>query len=332
MTVPRRPLLLLLGLSFGLLPACIAARDRRADAKPVDAGSQFAVELPKRPGEKIAANPQSVPGTELSPPSQSTSQRLEPIPPAVPPLPPVIQPAGTEPAPFPQITGPVQAIPESPLVAAVRASVENRPEEALKHLQALDKPNQDFALAVIPLLMRGAQMNADCASPTDVAALADQIRAVADRLEPRAALEIDKMTFCKKVSGFGRYDPWPENQPFRPRDLAELYVEIGHVISEPAVGPTGEGFVTKLVSTLEIRDANGRLIEQTDPDDHRRTVTLAKFERTDYSRTPPKDYFLKYRFPVPPTPGVYTVTVEVKDPSGKRGVRSKPTRFDVAGP
>lgn len=332
MTVPRRPLLLLVGLSLASLPACLLARDSRRDAKPTDAGSQFAVELPKRPGETISANPLPPASTELPPSTPITSQRLEPIPPALPPLPPPVQSARAEPAPLPTLSGPVPGLPEPALVAAVRACVENRPEEAIKHLQMLDKPGQEFALAVIPLLMRGTQMNPESASPNDVGALAEQIRAVADRLEPRAALRIDTMTFCRKVSGFGRYDPWPENQPFRPRDLAELYVEIGHVVSETAVGPTGEGFVTKLVSTLEIRDANGRLIEQTDPDDHRRTVPVAKFERTDYSRTPPKDYFLKYRFPVPPTPGVYSVTVEVKDPSGKRAVKSKPARFDVAGP
>src|SRR5262249_60665202 len=97
-------------------------------------------------------------------------------------------------------------------------------------------------------------------------------------------------------------------------------------------GPNGEPFVARLVSTREIRDANGRLVEQTSPDDRRLTVPIARFERTDFSRTPPRDYFLKYRFPVPSAPGVYTAVVEVKDAAGNRTVRSKPARFDVAGP
>ena len=39
-----------------------------------------------------------------------------------------------------------------------------------------------------------------------------------------------------------------------------------------------------------------------------------------------------YPLPVPGNPGVYTVTVEVRDPAGRRVVRSEPVRFDVAGP
>jgi hypothetical protein len=221
---------------------------------------------------------------------------------------------------------------EAPISAAVRASIENRPTDALKSLETLGKSEREFALAVIPLLLRGSQMNPDKADPNDVAALAEQLHAVANRLEPKAALRIDTAKFCRTVNGFGRYDPRPEALPYSPHDRAELYVEVRHVGADPAAGPSGEGYVTRLVSTLEIHDADGKLIAQTDPEDPRRTVSVAQFQRTDFSRTPPRDYFLKFKFPVPPSPGVYTAVVTVKDASGNRSVRSKPTEFRVAGP
>ena len=56
---------------------------------------------------------------------------------------------------------------------------------------------------------------------------------------------------------------------------------------------------------------------------------MARFERTDFSRSPVRDYFLKYRFPVPPLPGAYTVTVEVRDATGQRTARSRPVEFRV---
>jgi len=107
-------------------------------------------------------------------------------------------------------------------------------------------------------------------------------------------------------------------------------VEIGHLISEPTA--KGDEYVTRLVSGLEIRDANGRLVEQTDREDRRRTVLIAREEREVPSKSPLQDFYIVYRIPVPAQPGVYTVTVEIRSPGGGRVVRSRPVEFRVAGP
>ncbi len=340
MTVCHRPTLLLaFAVVLGPLPAClhVSGTVTSDENRTKDDKTQFAID---RPGMKVPIHPTAVEpitDNQPTPNTQTTSQRptteLAPATEPIAPLPPDgVQPTrAIEPNPLPIIAAPAPSQ-DSPLLAAVRASIENRPNDALKHLKELDKPGQEFALAVIPLLLRGAQINPETADPNDVAVLAEQFHAIANRLEPNAALRIDKIAFCRSISGFGRYQPWPEAQPYRPRDLSDLYVEVRHVTAEAAAGPHGEAFVTRLVSTLEVRDANGQLVEQTDPDDCRRSVGVAKFERTDFSRTPPRDYFLKYRFPVPSAPGVYTVVVTVKDPVGQRSVRSKPAEFRVAGP
>ncbi|MDB5313858.1 MAG: hypothetical protein JWO38_8060 [Gemmataceae bacterium] len=349
MTAPRRSLLLLLaGLAVGPIPACLHTAGTTPPADPgtiSSTGSHDFATLPSRPGEVIPTNPAAkaaATGAKPAAPAtspdagprpaaaiQTTSRSPTPEPEA--PLPPgsvaVVKP---EPGPLPLIPPP--PAPEPPLLAAMRAYVENRPADAIRYLQALDRGNQDFALAVMPLLVRGAQINLAAANPEDVAVLVDQCYSVAGRLEGKAALRVEKVAFCRRVSGFGRYEPWPEALPYRPNDLAVLYVEVRNVGSEPAAGPNGEGYVSRAAVSLEVRDATGKLVEQTDPADWRRRVPVARFDHADYTRSPLRDYSRTYRISVPAQPGVYTVTVEVKDPSGGRAARSQPAEFRVGAP
>jgi hypothetical protein len=357
MTAPRRFLLLLTGLAVGPIPACLSIST--VTEPPVvrtAAAGEFAT-LPKGPGKVVPINP-----VAKANPSSTTKPPAAKLPPPIPPTetvdpetrpasaqtanhgpPPKPEPVASQPAPGPvtparaeapvlPVLTPQPGTTEPPLLAAMRAYVENRPEDALRHLQSLSRPNQEFALAVMPLLLRGSQANLTGASPDDVAALVDQLQGVAGRLERKAALRVDKVVFCRKVIGFGRYDPWPEAQPYRPNDLAVLYVEMRNVGSEPIHGPNGEGYLSRAAVSLEVRDAAGRLVEQTDPADWRRRVPVARFEHTDHTRSALRDYSRTYRISVPSQAGVYTVTVVVTDPAANRTARSQPVRFDVGGP
>ena len=339
MTVHRRTLPLLLGLLAGPVAGCITFEkpvpvtppDPKPPAQTAEPPrpSGFAA-FPTGPGEKVPLHPTATP-TESATPAQTTSRRTSPEPEA-PPSPDGIHPARAEPGPLPQLHAwPGEPPADPPVLAAIRAFADNQPDRGIDALKPLERPNQEFALAVIPALVRGSQLNLSAADPQDVAALVEQLQTAAARLEARAALRVDKILVCTHVGGFGRYDPWPEGQPYRCNGLAELYVEISHLISEPT--PKGDGYVTRLVSSLEIRDANGRLIEQTDPNDRRLTVGVARTERAVLSRSPLQDFYMVYRIPVPAQPGVYTVTVEIRSPGGSgRVVRSKPVEFRVAGP
>lgn len=339
MTVHRRTLPLLLAL---LVPqaGCICvektapAAATAPDPKPVAkaAGPSGFASLPTGPGEKVSTNPAAAAEA-----TQTTSRRGDPEAyPHAPPPPDTVAAARAEPGTLPPLprdadafVPPVPAA-EPPVLAALRAFAENHPDRGIEALKPLEKTNQEFVLAVLPALVRGSQLKLAAADPHDVAALVEQLQAAAARLEPRAALRIDKMLFCKQVGGFGRYEPWPDGQPYRANGLAELYAEISHLVSEPAAN--GGGYVTRLVSTLEIRDANGRLVEQTDPEDRRRTVSAARTERAVLSRSPLQDFYMIYRIPTPAQPGVYTVTVEIRSPGTNRVVRSRPVEFRVAGP
>lgn len=348
MTVPRRTLPLLVALFAGPPAGCIvvekplavAPPDAKSAAQPAESPlpGGLAVALPTAPGEKIPTNPAAkvaaTPGP--TPTAQTTSRRADPDYPQVPTPAEEVRTVRAEPAALPPLPtrhpGDPDALPaDPPVLAALRAFSENHPDRGIDALKSLEKPNQEFVLEVLPVLVRGAALKLASASPQDVAALVDQLQAAAARLEGRAALRIDKILFCRHVGGFGIYDPWPEGQPYRAGGLAELYVEIGHLVSDPAA--SGDGYVTRLVSALEIRDANGRLVEQTDPEDRRRTVPVARTERTVRSRSPLQDFYVVYRIAVPAQPGVYTVTVEVRSPDkGNRVVRSRSVEFRVAGP
>ena len=64
--------------------------------------------------------------------------------------------------------------------------------------------------------------------------------AVAGRGQQRAALDIEKICFCREIKTFGVYDPWPEDHAFqagvedRPGELVQVYVELRNFTSGTA--------------------------------------------------------------------------------------------------
>ncbi len=319
---------LLVVLALGFAPGCLHVQSTtttEVPKAPAPRGGDFAS---LRPGEAIPTRP-----VETKSVAEKPAPKTEPAPDPIAPPPPdrvleVVKAA--EPGQFPLTLS--QPVPDPPLLAAMRAYVENRPDDAIRHLEKLDRPNQEFALAVMPVLARGAAINHAAPDPQEAAHLADQLNAAAVRLEAKAALRVEKVAFCKKISGFGRYDPWPTAQPYRPGDLAQLYVEVRNLGSTSEAGKGGEAYVSRAVVSLEVRDAKGTVVEQTDPADYRQRVPVVRFPHDEPSRSPIRDYFQPYRINIPSKPGVYTVTVEVRDPASGRTARSQPAEFRVAGP
>jgi hypothetical protein len=302
--------------------------------QPHKRGSEFAI-YPSRPGETVSTKPLPKDTTTAQKPPPRPAAQNELVGPVPPPNPFTTASGAESSAPrdpaFLQLT-PRSAIgTESPLLAAFRAHMDGKPERAFGAIAELDRANQELILAILPVLSRGAAANLT-ADPIAAAALVEQLHSAAARLEPLAALRIEAALFCAAVNGFGRYDPWPVNKPYRPNEQAQLYIEVRNLVSQPAVGPKNERYLTLAHCRAEVRDAYGKLVPLPHPDDYHRRVTVLEFERKLRTRAPVQDLHILGNFPAPTTPGVYTVTVTVSDAAGRRSVTSQPVEFRVAGP
>jgi hypothetical protein len=353
MTVHRRSHLLLAAAAL-TLPACIsvsappvpltpaelAARysaegAARAIAPPRKGGTDFAIYHPARPGEVVPTKPVTKVATTVQKPvpiAPAPSERTAPVAPqsSLTPTSAAASPVERDPNIFPLSPRSASGT-ESPLLAAFRAYVDGKPERAFGAIAELDRTNQELILAILPVLSRGATANL-ASDPLAAAALVEQLHGAAARLEPFAALRVENALFCEAVHGFGRYKAWGINRPYTPRQKAFLYLDVSNLVSQPVVGPHGEPYLTHARARAEIRDAYGKVVPQPHPANHRNLVPVVEFENKLRSNSPVRDFHFVYAFPVPATPGVYTITVTVSDSAGRRSVTTQPVEFRVAGP
>ncbi len=317
------PLLLAAGLPT--LPACLVSTGSGPPAGSAQSPPAASVAGSARPlfgelrgpGERVPLHePTPTVTAEAPPPS---------LPPTDPPPPTADEVKPPQPIPATVTVARSPAADDPPLVAALRAFLDDRPDLARKHLEALDGPNQELMLQLIPALVGASRANLTRPS-TEVGDLARQLEAPAAALAARAPLGIERACFCRSVKNFARYEPLPDRHAFRPGAMAEVYVEVRNVPSVPAsTAADGDGFLTRLVCTLQVRDAAGAVVPL--PDKTHRPVPTLTDDKRDFTRSPIRDYFLLFQFPVPAKPGAYTVTFEVQDPATGRAVsRTMPFR------
>jgi hypothetical protein len=230
-------------------------------------------------------------------------------PPAGPANPP---PGGDKPPPV--VSAVAKPPPEHPLVLALRCFMEKRPAEALAQLQHYDKANQELLLCLLPLAVRLAGRSLDEASPQELNALLETLHSIEVPLRPRTELVIDKMCFCERIDGFGKYRPLEEGHLFqaplsgRPGELVQVYVEVSNLESRLRDGV----YATQLASLAEIRPAaGGQPVWHHDFQDRDRVIQ---------SRTLCHDFFNYYKFYVPHIPpGTYKLSLQVIDvPTGRK--------------
>ena len=309
---PVHALLLLLPL----LPACAlsiggSGHDTRETTWPTapeptaPKGVPFAVA--RKPGTRIPLNPNPVAVAPAVPEGPTSVPPVKDLPPIV--LPPTV----------------VAAAPESPLVGILRAYVEGNPEAAMPLIQTLDKPNREMVLQLVPALVTASKVNPAQADPKELAVVAGQFTAIADQLNRRAPLTIEKAVFCRSIKNFGRYEILPESPLLKPGTLNLIYFELGNIASEPANQNGVEGYLTKLVCSWQMRDSGDQpliligkqkeeKLEMVDP-------------KVDFSQSHLRDYYLQLQFNAPQKPGKYTVHFKVRDSiTGREVSRSLPFR------
>jgi hypothetical protein len=137
-------------------------------------------------------------------------------------------------------------------------------------------------------------------------------------LQARAPLTLNKACFCKRIHGFGLYDPLPEKDlptflggtDGRPGERVLLYLEVGNFQTvHTAVGDGTFLHETLLTGSLQIKPsglARGRAPVAAE-------IKIPREVRP--SRSPRQDYFMRLEFNVPPglPPGTYTLEVKLED-------------------
>jgi hypothetical protein len=301
------PVLLAAGLAT--LPACVTTfvnepADHPTSTTKTGGPTDFGI-YPKAPGERVALHPEA-----------KTAAVAAEVP-----VPPPVDPPEVAPVPTVAASPPV----DPPLVRIIRAYLDNRPDVAVGIIDTLDPAARGLLLKLVPVVVQAADLSSG--KPHEVGELARQLEATAASLAAKAPLMIEKVCFCEEYKAFGHFKPLPNQQVLRPGRIAQLYLEVRNVPSEPTVDSAeGGGFVTKLVGAIELRDANGAVLELTDRLGKR--VPKIQDTKNDFSRSPMRDYFVVFYFETPSKPGAYVVTVEVRDPQSGRAV-SKPVSFRV---
>jgi hypothetical protein len=221
---------------------------------------------------------------------------------------------------------------EAPLVAALRCAVERHPEEARRLLERYDKSDRELLLTLVRLTAGLGAGELGRLGPEEVSAALARLDELAARLRRKAPLTLDKVCFCRKIEGFGRYEPVPASHEFqagcagRPGERVQVYAEVRNFASRR--DDATRQHETVLQSTLEIRDDWGRKV-----------VAMDLGRCVDRSQTPRQDYFLNFQLHVPPRlpPGLYTLWVRVKDvtpgaPAGAPREASRTLDFRVCAP
>ena len=155
-----------------------------------------------------------------------------------------------------------------------------------------------------------------------------QFEAAAATILKRTGFGVRKAVVCLAVDGFGVYTPVSDPNGLRKGSLYSVYVELENVPCLPDVRADGvKGFLTRLECEMRVTDEFGQTVEIQDV----KTKTLgpkSTTSKSEFTRSPVRDYFLAAVLQTPTRPGAYTVTFEVRDPRTGRSV-SKPIPFRV---
>ena len=217
--------------------------------------------------------------------------------------------AGQEPAAPGKL--PPTLIEESPIVDAVKSSVEKRPDGIRDALNSLDPARREILMTLIPLAVRVGEGGLASTDPHDVAVVVDQLQGLLWALRPRAALVMDKFCFCQRIEKFGKFKPLPAKPSFRPGEMVEVYAEFRNISSQPHRTEQGD-FRTQLRGKLEIRNSAGGVL------------LTKECNGLDETLTPQHDYFQHYRLRIPDArPGSYVLNLEAEDVPTGRKVKQK---------
>lgn len=223
--------------------------------------------------------------------------------------------------------------PDAPSVQVLRGLLEHHSEgEINEQLKPYDPATREVMLLLLTSIAQMEQSGGIARiSPRDLAAWSDRLNTLTASLRGKAQLILERMCFCSYIKNFGDFAPLPpEHTFFQPGEVAHVYVQVRNFSSRRE----GDKYVTVLKGRMEIYDENNR---DSPP------ITWASPPCADVSASPRQDYYINFRFQVPPNgpAGLYTMRISVEDwtdapPKAKSVSESRIARrtldFRVGGP
>ncbi|MCS7160931.1 MAG: hypothetical protein RMJ19_10720 [Gemmatales bacterium] len=210
--------------------------------------------------------------------------------------------ADPEPAPAPRVISTQPHGQEPPVCAALRAYLLGQPETASETLRAYEEHERQFLLRLFPALAQLHQTTWDASSQRQL--WLGILRSLTNDLQWQAPLQMRQVSFCRRVLGYGKFDPVPNR--FASGEAVGLYCEVEN-LQDQELGPHQYGLALK--GQLEIRDARSKTVWHQE----------VHFE-PDVARSPRQDHFLfvRWRLPENLSPGQYQLVFTLRDVATER--------------
>ncbi len=147
------------------------------------------------------------------------------------------------------------------------------------------------------------------------------LRKAEEGLSPLASLQVNNITLCEEVKGFGNYVAFP-SASFEPGQATIVYCEIENYKTTQVAGPRGLGpqFESEFQSSISIVNEDRQVVRQ---------FTYQPI--VDTARNRRRDFYIHYTLTIPDDlpKGSYSISLQVEDVKAGKTTQSPPVPFRV---
>lgn len=182
--------------------------------------------------------------------------------------------------------------------------IAGRSAESIRMIESLPVDEQEYWQAMMLSMNQFRDVDPITPRRDDVTETLNHLRTAGRRLQPLAALEIQRLMFCSRIDGFGNVAQFP-TADFEPGQRILLYAGLRNFRSE--LTPEGK-FRTEFAAEIEFRRAGD--------DESIETIRLPQIlDECDEERT---DYYQSFELTAPALEGDYVVRITLRDMQGNQ--------------
>ena len=199
----------------------------------------------------------------------------------------------------------------------VLSIIRDRPEDALAPITGIDDSENEFLQNLLMAQVNYFDVQSIPEPRQRATATIEQLDAAIRNLQSRARLKLQHLALCRRIQGFGDYEPFEKNE-FSPGQGVLLYVEIENFTSQP-IGGGRQKTLLKSMITIQSTSDGAKVVQQ-----------IPVGPTPDICRTTRRDYFHNYEFSFPRDLqlGNYELVLTVTDLLGNK-VSSETLRFKL---